>query len=730
MLKPSRVLGLTAAAAVGAALVVPTIAAPAWFSAKNLSASGQNAAKAQVAVDSSGNVIAVWERSNGVTSITQAARYHGASNTWSSTTDLSAVGQSAVDAQVAVDSSGNAIAVWERFNGSYTIVQASRFDAASGTWGAVADLSATGQHGDNPQIAFSPSGDAIAVWSRGGIIQGATYDAVAGTWGAVTDLSVPGQPATDPQIAFSPTGDAIGVWERSDGSNTIMRWAKYTGATKTWGTTAALSASGQNSDNAHIVFDASGNALAVWQRSNGSHTIARGARYIGAANTWGATEDLSASGQNAQAPSVAMDGSGNAIAVWERSDGANTIAQAARFTATTNLWSAAQDLSAPGQNAARPRVAFDGGGNAVAVWERSDGSNTRIQSARFKGGAWTGAGDISSAGGDAARATVAVDADGNAVAVWERSDGVNTIIQRAFLDGVAPSITALNVPASGGVGQALPMSIEAEDRFGLGSTTWDFGDGASVDDGGTATLSTQHAYAAAGTYTVTVTQRDSSGEAAVSTAKVVVDGGSGGSSVGPQASRGAAPTPQQAARLRCAGRPPTIVGTQGRDVINGTRRADVIIAFGGNDVVRGRGGNDRICLGAGNDRAVGGRGADRILGENGNDRLDGSAGNDRLIGGRGRDVALGRNGNDRLDGGSGNDRLLAGAGNDVLLGRGGRDYLAGGAGRDRLLAGGGNDRLFGNGQSDILNGGAGRRDVAHGGGSNDRCIASEIRRSC
>ncbi|MGI9539630.1 MAG: PKD domain-containing protein [Miltoncostaeaceae bacterium] len=719
MLKPSRVLGLTAAAAVAAAMVVPTVAAPAWFSAKDLSASGQSAAKAQLAVDSSGNVVAVWERYNGSDWIAQAARYHAASNSWTATADLSAPGQAAVDAQVAVDSSGNAIAVWERFNGAYNVVQAARFDAASGTWGATADLSASGQHGDNPSVAFSPSGDAVALWSRGGIIQSSTFDAGSGTWGAATDISVPGLAAVDPRIAFSPSGDALGAWERSDGSNSIVRWAKYSGVTKTWSTTAALSASGQDSDRVHLAFDGAGNAIAVWERTNGSHTIARGARYIGATNSWSATEDLSASGGDAGKPRVALDASGNAIAVWERSDGANTIAQAARFNGATSLWSAAQDLSAPGQSAGRPQVAFDASGEAVAVWERSDGSDTRIQSARFKGGTWVSGGELSSAGGDAARAQVAVDADGNAIAVWERSDGVNTIVQRSFLDGVAPAITAVSIPGSADVGQSVPMSIAAEDRFGLGSTTWDFGDGTSLDNGGAATLSTQHAYGSPGTYTVTVTQRDSSGEPAVRTGKVVVTGT--GSSVSPNASPGAAPTPQQAARLRCAGRPPTIVGTRGRDVINGTRRADVIITFAGNDIVRGRGGSDRICLGSGNDRGIGGGGNDRILGQNGNDRLDGGAGNDRLIGGRGRDVELGRRGNDRLIGGPANDRLLAGPGNDVLRG---------GAGRDRLLAGGGNDRLFGNGGRDILNGGAGGRDVSHGGAGRDRCVASRIRRSC
>ena len=80
----------------------------------------------------------------------------------------------------------------------------------------------------------------------------------------------------------------------------------------------------------------------------------------------------------------------------------------------------------------------------------------------------------------------------------------------------------------------------------------------------------------------------------------------------------------------CHGEVPTIIGTQGDDVIRGTAKRDVIVAGGGNDIIYGRGGNDIICAGGGEDVVYGGGGRDIIRG---------GTGFDELIGGRGRDLA-------------------------------------------------------------------------------------------
>jgi predicted extracellular nuclease len=88
---------------------------------------------------------------------------------------------------------------------------------------------------------------------------------------------------------------------------------------------------------------------------------------------------------------------------------------------------------------------------------------------------------------------------------------------------------------------------------------------------------------------------------------------------------------------RCDGLVPTIVGTEGNDVIVGTNKRDVILGLGGNDVIRGGNGEDVICGGLGNDVVTADNGDDVVLGGFGNDWLSGGNGDDRLVGGPGQD---------------------------------------------------------------------------------------------
>lgn len=97
----------------------------------------------------------------------------------------------------------------------------------------------------------------------------------------------------------------------------------------------------------------------------------------------------------------------------------------------------------------------------------------------------------------------------------------------------------------------------------------------------------------------------------------------------------------------CKGKPATLIGTSGNDVLTGTSGRDVVAALSGNDVVTALGGNDLVCAGGGRDKVNGGGGKDRILGQGGNDRLRGAGGRDTLRGG---------GGNDKCNGGPGRDK--------------------------------------------------------------------------
>jgi large repetitive protein len=105
------------------------------------------------------------------------------------------------------------------------------------------------------------------------------------------------------------------------------------------------------------------------------------------------------------------------------------------------------------------------------------------------------------------------------------------------------------------------------------------------------------------------------------------------------------------------GRPCTIQGTPGDDVLVGTPGRDVICAGAGDDIIRGLGGNDVLRGGAGDDRILGGAGHDVLAGRGGHDVLMGGAGYDRLLGGPGRDRLVGGPGRDRIAGGPGSDSV-------------------------------------------------------------------------
>ena len=440
---------------------------PAWLAPQNLSAAGQHAYDPQVAVDGRGNAIAVWQRSDGTNTIVQAAA-RAAGGSFGAPQDLSTAGQTAHDPQVAVDGQGNAIAVWSASNGTNFIVQAA-VRAAGGSFGAPQDVSAAGQDAVFPQVAVDGRGNAIAVWSRfdgtNFIMQAAARVAASrrrrryvtpkrgGTFGAPQDLSAAGQDAFNPQVAFDGQGNAIAVWHRFDaGTNTIVQAARAAASRRrrrystperggTFGAPQDLSAAGQSASFSEVAVDGRGNAIAVWRRFDGTNFIVQAA-VRAAGGTFGAAQDLSAAGQKAGFPEVAVDGQGNAIAVWQRFDGTNFIMQAA-VRAAGGSFGAPQDLSAAGQTAHDPQVAVDGRGNAIAVWSRSNGTNFIVQAAaRAAGGSFGAPQDVSTAGQDAHVPQVAVDGRGNAIAVWSRSNGTNDIVQAA-VRAAGPQTAAL-----------------------------------------------------------------------------------------------------------------------------------------------------------------------------------------------------------------------------------------------------------------------------------------------
>jgi hypothetical protein len=73
---------------------------------------------------------------------------------------------SARDAQIASDASGNALAVWQQYDGSRDNIWARPF-TPSGGWGTAILLETNTAYGSlKPQIAMNASGYAAVVWEQ------------------------------------------------------------------------------------------------------------------------------------------------------------------------------------------------------------------------------------------------------------------------------------------------------------------------------------------------------------------------------------------------------------------------------------------------------------------------------------------------------------------------------------------------------------------------------------
>ena len=196
---------------------------------------------------------------------------------------------------------------------------------------------------------------ASAVWV--GAVASPAAAVETATWSSpAVNLSAPGQGASNPDVALSADGTkATAVWTRFDGSNDIVQSvsATITGSTATWSTVTNLSAPGQNATGAQVALSADGTkATAIWPRSNGSNRIVQSvsATITGSTATWSTVTDLSAPGQNASFPQVALSADGTkATAVWRRSDSDfNPIVQSASATIPRSPGAPAGVTATPG----------------------------------------------------------------------------------------------------------------------------------------------------------------------------------------------------------------------------------------------------------------------------------------------------------------------------------------------------------------------------------------------
>ena len=125
---------------------------------------------------------------------------------------------------------------------------------------------------------------------------------------------------------------------------------------------------------------------------------------------------------NTEPPQISMNPTGAAIALWAQSDGTRYNIMASRYSA--GIWNTPQRISNDNHiGASYPQVAIDASGNAIAVWGQVDSAVQSIWANRLAADAGWGVPQLIESGArDAYFPEIAIDANGNAIAVWKQSD--------------------------------------------------------------------------------------------------------------------------------------------------------------------------------------------------------------------------------------------------------------------------------------------------------------------
>jgi hypothetical protein len=305
-----------------------------WSSATTLS--GSNSTSPTLAVDSAGDVVAVWVSNSGA--IIGSIKPFGGNWPSRSQTIGSSVGASPFVSMGGSGSSSTAAVVWQGTSSGVNVVYASsRF--VSGSWSTPVVISDTAHSAGYAHIAVDSSGDATAVWYKYDL-QGSLYSNVTvssatkasgGNWGAFNVVSASGvkNPASlIARVGYDQFGNAIALWTNSYDGATLTVESALKPAGAAWGDPVTAVNPNTYAYEADLSVLGFGDALSVYMFYNGQSLLIQSVEndttgFIPSA--WSVPLNIGVGAQNGF-PHVAATLSSNTLyagSVWLTENGSN-----------------------------------------------------------------------------------------------------------------------------------------------------------------------------------------------------------------------------------------------------------------------------------------------------------------------------------------------------------------------------------------------------------------------
>jgi hypothetical protein len=289
------------------------------------------------------------------------------------------------DPQVAITRGGEAIAMWTAGDEGHSTTPfiRSATQPLGGGWTSPVGIRGSIE-GQEPQVEVTPDGEAVAVWhafyNEESGLETASRPA-GGKWSRVKRLTNPGA-FPEPQLAITPKGEAVAVWslELGEGLQVATR-----NADRRWGVKTFMAAPAERFSLPQLVTEPGGAAALVWARDqyDGGEDAAVAVHPRG--GDWTEPAKLFGEGTEGRRPAVAATRGGEWIAVWKTAlpEGGSVIQSSSRRRGQP--WRAPVSLAgssvAPLRGSSRPGIAVAANGEAVAIWERYDGKDWVIETA-------------------------------------------------------------------------------------------------------------------------------------------------------------------------------------------------------------------------------------------------------------------------------------------------------------------------------------------------------------
>lgn len=300
-----------------------------WGVANVISDNAKLVYEPQLATDPSGNALVVWMQDDDPDRHVWANRYVVGSG-WGVSEVLDSASPGSYP-QIAMDTSGNGMAVWMRTESDRYHIYADRYAAGAGWSGQpVVVQSDETSSGWYPQVTLNSSGDAVVVWEQWSdgvdIRLLANLHTANDGWGTAVsiDQGESGANSSSAQVAMDAQGNAIVVWQQQPISGDSTVWANRYDSVSGWGQGAIISSGKGSAYFPQIEMDALGNAVAVWNQAEVAvtpHIADIAINWYSVNSGWGlATLAESKNEGDALGPKIDVNADGDAFLIWYQGD--------------------------------------------------------------------------------------------------------------------------------------------------------------------------------------------------------------------------------------------------------------------------------------------------------------------------------------------------------------------------------------------------------------------------